>query len=100
MTHDVIAVNFGALESARASLSKMVTDFNTNQEEMASGIKPLRDIWQASGSEAAGQYGNSTRRINQHEAEMVQLIHGFSGKVEQARSLQLANEKSIAGTFA
>jgi uncharacterized protein YukE len=100
MSSDHIAVNFGALDAARDSLVKMRTDFDTNQEEMASGIKPLRDVWVASGSDAATLYDQSTNKINQHETQMIELVNDFSRRVDQACQQQIAMENSIAGTFA
>jgi uncharacterized protein YukE len=99
MGSDHISVNFGALDSARGSLGAMQRDFNTNQEEMATGIAPLRNVWVASGSEAARLYDESTNKINQHEAGMIQLINEFSRRVDEARSRQMAMENSIAASF-
>ncbi|MGF1662241.1 MAG: hypothetical protein ACFCVG_07175 [Kineosporiaceae bacterium] len=99
MGSEHISVSFGALDSARASLVTMQRDFNTNQEEMAAGISPLRNIWVASGSEAARLYDESTNKINQHEASMIQLVSEFSRRVDEARSRQIAMENSIAASF-
>lgn len=100
MGSEHIAVDFGALDMARAALSTMAANFNTNQEEMAAGIRPLHEIWVASGSVAAAQYDASTSRINAHEAHMIGLVQEFSRRVDQARGDQLAMENSIAGSFA
>ncbi|MGF1647316.1 MAG: WXG100 family type VII secretion target [Kineosporiaceae bacterium] len=99
MGSEHIAVNFGALDSARASMTTMQRDFNTNQEEMASGIAPLRNVWVVSGSEAAQLYDQSTNKINQHETNMIQLINEFSRRVDEARARQIAMENSIAASF-
>jgi uncharacterized protein YukE len=99
MGSEHIAVNFGALDSARASLTTMQRDFDTNQEEMAAGISPLRNVWVASGSDAARIYDESTNRINQHEADMILLVNEFSRRVDEARARQIAMENSIASSF-
>lgn len=99
MGSEHIAVNFGALDAASGALRKMAADFNTNQEEMAAGIRPLHNIWVASGSAAGAQYDASTLKINLHEDHMIGLVQAFSQKVEEARSTQLAMENSLALSF-
>ncbi|MGL5817486.1 MAG: WXG100 family type VII secretion target [Phycicoccus sp.] len=99
MSSDHIAVNFAALDAGRDALVKMRSDFDSNQEEMANGIAPLRNVWVASGSDAAALYDQSTLKIDQHETQMIELVNDFSRRVDQACQQQIAMENSIAGTF-
>ncbi len=99
MGSDHIAVDFAALGVAREALVKMRSDFDTNQAEMAAGIKPLHAVWVASGSKAAAVYDQSTTRINQHEARMIELVNDFARRVDQATQNQIAMENSIAGSL-
>jgi uncharacterized protein YukE len=99
MSADVISVDFAALDAASATLKDTASKFDAEQQEMVTGLKPLADIWVASGSSAGQAYQMSTNKINEYEAHMITLINEFGRRVMQARENQMAIEASNASLF-
>lgn len=100
MTADVVAVQFGALQTSADTLSQNAQTLQSYVENLIQSLQPLYQTWVESGSSAAEAAQQAQVALTNATNDIITTINQFSAKVQEAHDLQLQLENTNTSYFA
>lgn len=100
MGTEVVQVDFAKLAQAAGDLDTLSRTLQNHLDQLRGDVKPLRDLWVASGSEAAGSWDRADHDLQNLIDGLSLYAKDFGARTQTAMETQQRGETTRSSMFA